>query len=164
MSALSKLLDGGTTQVNAVVQFGFPGEFSSFIEMRVAIPRKGFTGVLVVTSADTPSAEASSAPGSPLSYGSGSFTGSMQGAVPAGTVVYFGRTGEEFLSYSLSITITVALVTIQIMWTEDLFGVKSYSATDPGPKVSFAPSHIKTYPGGCQFTTPDGHTTVTLTV
>jgi hypothetical protein len=164
MSALSKLLDGGAPQVNAVVHFGYPGEFSGFFGLRVATPRKGFTGVAVITSADIPSAEASTSPGSPLLYESGSFAGSIQGAVPAGTVVLFGRSGEDVLSYSLNITVTLALVAIQLMWIEDIFEVKSYGTTDPGPKVSFVPSHITAYPGGCQFTTPDRHSTVTLTV
>jgi hypothetical protein len=177
MSCLDAFLDTPDIEINAIVTLGFPGVASEFISVRIAEPPPPATGVIAFPSENYPSTIATSS--SPLVSTKHGIKGSVSGAVNATAnwmkehrgphgepaqppIVYWGVHTTEFVMYTLNVTITKSLVTLQLAFIKDFFEVRSFNPKG-GPTLNFAPDHFKKKPTGCQFGSPDGHTIVFLT-
>ena len=89
----------------------------------------------------------------------GGFSGLVRGAIPIGRVVaIFDRATEEYLNYSLLLTVidNEVILTVESVWS---FFTREFTA---GKEISFVPTTGVVDGSSCQFFSPDKSVQVEL--
>jgi hypothetical protein len=160
--------------IHAVVTLTYPGIAASLFEARVSTSPKGIAVVTSphLTNIKTDDSSAGDVPNI-LTYQEvltgegklgtrdrlvGGFSGVVRGSIPIGLMAIFGRSAEEYLNYSLLLSVIESEVFFTVESVESLY-TRDFKA---GREISFAPTAGVMDGSSCQFFSPDKSVQVEL--